>query len=88
MQATHIYKRITRLIDIGTRHYYAAWVWSCTNFTTSTQYSPIQLGEKGWYYPCVFRGCKKKMQESSKQKILLPSAVHLEERLTVSQSVS
>ena len=47
MRAKHAcnsYKCITRLIVTGTRHHYAAWVWSCTNFVHGVQYAPI-------YYP-------------------------------------
>ena len=38
MRAKHAcnsYKCITRLIVTGTRHYYAGWAWSCTNFVHS-----------------------------------------------------
>ena len=35
--ATNPYRCITRLIVTGTRHYYAAWVGSCTNFVHSAR---------------------------------------------------
>ena len=44
MRAKHAsssYKCITTLIVTGTRHHYAAWVWSCTNFVHSAQYAPF-----------------------------------------------
>ena len=47
MRAKHAcnsYKCITRLIVTGTRHYYAGWAWSCTNFVHSArtaQYAPL-----------------------------------------------
>ena len=33
--ACNSYKCITRLIVTGTRHHYAGWAWSCTNFVHS-----------------------------------------------------
>ena len=35
--ASNSYKCITRLIVTRTRHYYAAWVWSCTTFMHSVR---------------------------------------------------
>ena len=44
MRAKHAcnsYKCITRLIVTGTRHHYAGWAWSCTNFVHSAQNAPL-----------------------------------------------
>ena len=41
--ASNSYKCITRLIVTGTGHYYAAWVWSCTNFVHIAQDAPLAL---------------------------------------------
>ena len=44
-KAGNSYKCTTRLIVTGTRHCYAAWVWSCTNLVRSARNMPREEGQ-------------------------------------------
>ena len=49
MRAKHAcnsYKCISRLIVSGTRHYYAGWAWSCTNFVHSAGTARAQRAKR------------------------------------------
>ena len=48
----------TRLIV--TRHHYAAWVWSCTNFVHRAQYTPLCWHAKTFSFSLMHPICLSK----------------------------